>query len=310
MRSIRWGVSAIALLLSVPVGAAPSVTLDAPAAGERYVAPASIELAATVDRGRTIKRVEFLSNDKVIGIATAAPYVFTWSSVPKGNYNLRARVVDNRGRRDASSVVKVHVRKNTAPKVRLSAPEHRYIAPGSVPLSAAVTDRDDPIAKVEFFSGGTLLATSTTEPYAFDWTGVPAGNYDLHAKATDALGAVGRSNTLRVRVRDNTAPHVRILMPDNKDSFPAPATIAISLKANDRDDNLTNVELFANGSSLAVIAAAPWEFNWTSVSPGTYALTAVASDDLGLTTTSRTVTVIVVGEPALNRPGFPGGSVI
>jgi hypothetical protein len=299
LRSIRWAISAIALSLCAPLGAAPSVTLDAPAAGVRYVAPASIELAAspTVDAGRTVDRVEFLADGEVIGTVTAAPYVFTWSGVVKGNYNLRARVTDNLGRRDASPVVKVHVRNNTAPKVHLSAPEHRYVAPGAVPLSATVTDRDDPIAKVEFFSGDTLLATSIAEPYTFDWTGVPAGDYEARAKATDALGAVGTSNAFRVRVRDNVAPHVRILTPDNKDTFAAPATIAISLKANDRDDNLTNVELFANGASLAVFSAAPWEFSWADVAPGIYALTARATDDLGLTTTSRTVTVTVTGAP-------------
>ncbi|HEX6689811.1 MAG TPA: Ig-like domain-containing protein, partial [Burkholderiales bacterium] len=299
MRSIRWAISALAILSSAPLGAAPSVTLIAPAPGVRYVAPAAIELAANpaVDPGRTIDRVEFLADGNVIGVATQAPYTFSWSNVARGNYHLRARVYDSAGVRDASPVVRVHVRNNTAPRVRLTAPEHRYIAPGSVPLTAAVTDRDDPIAKVEFFNGDVLLATSTAEPYTFDWTGVPAGNYDVRATATDALGATGTSNVFRVRVRDNVAPHVRILTPDNKETFPAPASIAVSLRANDRDDNLTNVELFANGSSLAVFTGGPlpYEFNWTNVTPGTYALTAIASDDLGLTTTSRTVTVTVTG---------------
>jgi RHS repeat-associated protein len=295
---MRIVIAGLALTLSASIGAAPSVTLVAPAPGVRYVSPAAIELAAnpTVDPGRTVERVEFLADGDVVGIATQAPYTFSWTNVARGNYNLRARVYDSEGRRDASPVVRVHVRDNTAPKVRLSAPEHRYIAPGAVPLSATVTDRDDPIAKVEFFSGATLLATSTAEPYAFDWTGVPAGNYDLQAKATDTLGAIGTSNTFRVRVRDNLAPHVRILTPGNNETFPAPASIAVSLRANDRDDNLTNVELFANGSSLALFTgAAPYEFNWANVTPGTYALTAVATDDLGLVTTSRIKTITVTG---------------
>ena len=303
MRSIRWAISGIALTLSASIGAAPSVTLVAPAGGERYVAPAAIELAAnpTVDAGRSIERVEFLADGNVIGVATQAPYTFSWTNVARGNYNLRARVYDSAGARDASPVVRVNVRNNTAPKVRLSAPEHRYIAPGAVPLSATVTDRDDPIAKVEFFNGDVLLSTAAAEPYAFDWTGVPAGDYELRAKATDVLGATGTSNLFRVRVRDNAAPHVRILTPDNKETFPAPASIAVSLKANDRDDNLTNVELFANGASLATFTAAPFEFNWTNVAPGTYALTARATDDLGLTTTSRTKTITVTSSAPRNE---------
>jgi RHS repeat-associated protein len=299
MQSIRWAISVAALTLSASIGAAPSVTLVAPVGGERYVAPAAIELAANpaVDAGRSIDRVEFLADGNVIGVATQAPYTVSWANVAKGNYNLRARVYDSTGARDNSPVVRVNVRNNTAPKVRLSAPEHRYIAPGAVPLSATVTDRDDPIAKVEFFNGDVLLSTTAAEPYAFDWTGIPAGDYELRATATDVLGATGSSNIFRVHIRDNAAPHVRILTPDNKETFPAPASIAVSLKANDRDDNLTNVELFANGTSLATFTAAPFEFNWNNVTPGTYTLTAVATDDLGLTTTSRTRTITVTGNP-------------
>src|SRR5690606_3039900 len=123
--------------------AAPSVTLTAPVAETRYLAPAAIELAAdpVVDEGRTIERVEFLADGIVVGTATQAPWSFTLTNVARGNLNLRARVVDSAGRRDNSPVVRVHVRENTAPKVRISAPEHRYISPGSVPLTATVTDR-------------------------------------------------------------------------------------------------------------------------------------------------------------------------
>jgi RHS repeat-associated protein len=186
-------------------------------------------------------------------------------------------------------------KKNKPPKVHLSAPEHRYVAPGSIVLTAEVTDRDDPIAKVEFFNGDTLLATTTVAPYTFNWSNVAVGNYEVRAKATDARGATGTSNTFRVRVRDNVAPHVRILVPDNNATFAAPASILISLRANDRDDNLSSVELLANGTQLTAFTAAPYEFNWTNVLPGTYALTARATDELGLTTTSRTVTVQVTG---------------
>ena len=299
MRNVRWAVSAVALLLSPPVWAAPSVTLSAPIAGTRYVAPATIEVTANpvVDPGRSIARVEFLADGELVGTVTAAPWSFTLTNVARGNLNLRARVVDSAGRRDASEVVRVHVRNNTAPKVRVSAPEHRYVAPGAVPLTATVTDRDDPIAKVEFFSGDSLLATSIAEPYAFDWTGVPVGEYEIRATATDALGAVGTSNLFRVRVRDNLAPRVRILGPENNTTYAAPATIPISLRAVDRDDNLTNVVLLANGTQLTTFTAAPFDFNWTDIPAGTYALTAQATDELGLVTTSRTVNITVTGPP-------------
>ena len=163
-----------------------------------------------------------------------------------------------------------------------------------------MSDRDDPIAKVEIFNGATLLATLTREPYAFIWSAVPAGTYDLTAKATDSLGATGKSNIVRARVRDNAAPHVRITVPSNNASFAAPATIAVAIRANDPDDNINRVELLANGASIASFSAPPYDFNWAKVAAGTYVLTARATDDLGLTTTSQAVTVSVTG--ASNQP--------
>ena len=289
MRSIRWAISAIAFLVSAPLGAAPSVTLVAPAPGVRYVAPAAIELAAnpTVDAGMSIDRVEFLADGNIIGVATQAPYTFSWTDVARGNYNLRARVYDSAGVRDASPVVRVHVRNNTAPRVRLSAPstlhrprlrpsQRRSDRPRRPDRQGRVLQRRHPPRHLHRRALHLRLDRR------------PRRQLRPRATATDTLGATGTSNLFRVRVRDNAAPHVRILTPDNRETFPTPASIAVSLKANDRDDNLTNVELFANGSSLAVFTGPlPYEFSWTNVTPGTYALTALATDDLGLTTTSR-----------------------
>jgi RHS repeat-associated protein len=297
VRSVCRAISGLALLLSQSIGAAPSVTLSAPVEDARYVAPATVVLVANpaVDAGRRVARVEFLADGDVVGKATKAPFTFSLKNLPRGNYELRARVVDNRGRHDLSPAMHVHVRHNTAPKVHISAPEHRYLAPGSVPLTASVTDRDDPIAKVEFFSGHKRLATLTGEPYTFSWENLAVGDYEVRAKATDTLGAVGTSNAFHVRVRDNVAPRIRILVPGNNATYPAPASVPISLRAGDRDHNLTNVELLANGTPIATFSAPPYDFNWTGVSPGTYALTAKATDERGLVTTSSAVTVTVTG---------------
>jgi RHS repeat-associated protein len=301
--ALRWVAAILLAGLAASAWARPEALLSAPAAGTRYIAPATIKLkaGATVDAGRTVARVDFLANGELIGTSTGTPYTFSWSNVPQGNYTFRARVTDSRGQQDNSPDVVVRVRKNEAPRVRLSASApHRYLAPASIALSAEVTDRDDPIAKVEFFNGATLLATLTRAPYAFAWTAVPAGTYDLTARATDSLGATGKSNVLRTRVRDNAAPHVRITVPSNNASFAAPATIAVAIRANDPDHNINRVELLANGALISSFSAPPYDFKWAKVAAGTYVLTARATDDLGLTTTSQAVTVKVTG--ASNQP--------
>ncbi len=93
---------------------------------------------------------------------------------------------------------------NAAPSVRLSAPaaDASYTAPASVALAAAASDSDGTVARVEFRSGSTLLATDTTAPFEHSWSGVAAGTYSVTARAVDDGGAATTSAPVTVTVRD------------------------------------------------------------------------------------------------------------
>ncbi len=67
------------------------------------------------------------------------------------------------------------------------------IAPASVTLTAAASDPDGTIVAVEFFAGGTLLATATESPFTTTWPDVGAGTYTLTARVTDNGGATTTS---------------------------------------------------------------------------------------------------------------------
>src|ERR1051326_2561695 len=82
---------------------------------------------------------------------------------------------------------------DTAPTVTVTAPTsgQHFTAPATINLAATATDPDsgDSISKVEFYHDGLLLATDTTAPYTFTWTGVPTGSYSIQAQAYDSRGA-------------------------------------------------------------------------------------------------------------------------
>lgn len=92
---------------------------------------------------------------------------------------------------------------NQAPTVALTAPTANttFVSPASITLTAAATDPDGSISKVEFYNGTTRLATDTTAPYLFVWRGVRRGTYTLTAKAYDNSGAVTTSAPVKVTVR-------------------------------------------------------------------------------------------------------------
>lgn len=68
--------------------------------------------------------------------------------------------------------------------VTLTAPTDgsAYGAPVNIAFAANVTPNGHTIAKVQFYSGTTLLGEDALSPYAFTWTNVPVGGYSLFAR--------------------------------------------------------------------------------------------------------------------------------
>jgi endoglucanase len=76
----------------------PTVSLTAPAAGQTYTVPATVNFAATAsDPDGTVARVDFLNGSTVVGSDSSSPYTFAWTGVAAGNYSVSARAVDNAG---------------------------------------------------------------------------------------------------------------------------------------------------------------------------------------------------------------------
>src|SRR5262249_11155656 len=109
----------------------------------------------------------------------------------------------------------------------------------TIVFNAVASDVDGTVAKVEFFQGAVKLGETAQSPYAFTWNGVPPGDYELTARATDDKGDVTASSIITVRVSEatgsNQAPSVDA-GPDQTMIFPA----AISLAGVVSDDGLPN----------------------------------------------------------------------
>ena len=91
-----------------------------------------------------------------------------------------------------------------------------------------------------------------------------------------------------------TPPTVNITSPVNNASFNAPVNITINATATD-DSTITKVQFYNGATLLGQDVTSPYSFVWNNVLAGTYNLTAKATDNSGLTTTSSTVKIIVSG---------------
>jgi len=76
-------------------------------------------------------------------------------------------------------------------------------------------------------------------------------------------------------------------------NFTAPANIAVAANAADSDGSIAKVEFYRGSTLITTLTAAPYSFTWTGVEPGSYALTAVATDDLGARVASAAVSIAV-----------------
>ncbi len=99
---------------------APGIALVAPAAGETFSAPANITLSAEAfDVDGFVSRVEFFAGANRLGQVDEAPFTFTWSNVPPGNYVFTAMATDNTGKSATSAPVSVSVLAGAAQELTL-----------------------------------------------------------------------------------------------------------------------------------------------------------------------------------------------
>ncbi|MBT8224051.1 MAG: cellulose 1,4-beta-cellobiosidase [Dactylosporangium sp.] len=103
---------------------APTVSITSPAANATFTAPATIPIMASAsdpDAGDSITKVEFYRDGILAGTSTTAPYSYTLTAVPVGDYSLVAKAYDSAGAVGTSAAVPVSVLVTTDPHVVTSA---------------------------------------------------------------------------------------------------------------------------------------------------------------------------------------------
>ena len=279
--------------------AVPTVSITAPTASQKFGVPATVTIIATAtpSSGTTITKVDFFrGGTTLIGTAMAPPYSIVWSNPATGSYSLTAKATDSAGGTKTSTAVAIVVQTNVVPTVSITAPTaaQKFGVPVNITLTATASDTDGTISKVDFFRGGTtLIGTATTSPYSIVWSGPATGSYSLTAKAADNSGGTKTSTAVAITVETNVVPTVSISSPANNASFSAGAPVTINATATDSDGTISQVEFFSGTTSLGVDTTSPFTVTFTPATPGTYSLTAKATDNSGGSKTSSPAISII-----------------
>ncbi len=282
-----------------------------------------------------VAQVQFFAGTNLLGLVTNSPsswglasdlFCFTWSNVTAGAYLLTAVATDLSGQSVLSPTVDITVVTNLPPRVRITKPYNGqdFLGPTNITICASAYDPDGTVVNVTFYEGTNKLGVVPTPPvvyvtnaygvfpihpqYCLTWSNVALGAYTLTAVATDNDGATTVSDPVTFNVVSNLPPRVRIEYPFYGEAFRAPVSIPVLAQANDPDGTIESVEFFENGLSLGVVTNPVVITNgwlvqnlyrvfWTNVSAGTYTLTAVATDNGGLSSTSAPVRITVYPPP-------------
>ena len=91
----------------------------------------------------------------------------------------------------------------------------------------------------------------------------------------------------------NVPPTVSLTAPVNGASYVAPASITLTATATDSDGTISKVEFLQGATVIGTVTNAPYTFNWSNVTAGSYTLTARATDNANAVTTSSAINVTV-----------------
>ena len=217
---------------------------------------------------------------------------------------------------------------NGPPSVEIIAPQEgaTFLVGQVIHVCASSQNFTDLVARVEFFAGTNSLGVVTNGLYLWNsmrlgdlreqsscitWSNAAAGAYILTARATDLAGNTVNSAPVDISVVTNIPPLVHITQPRDDDLIRGPTNITVCASAFDPYGAVTTVEFFEDKTSLGVVTnmgpyyvtnrhgvfpipQTSYCLTWSNVALGTHTLTAVATDNGGVSATSAPVQITVV----------------
>ena len=283
---------------SAQLGGSLIVTITSPTSGSTVGSTIPVNANVTIVGGLTVMGVQFKVDGVNIGAEdTAPPYSVQWntSTASNGSHTLTAVARDLLGIRWTSNPVTVTVFNDTTPPtVAITSPSSGATLRGTTAVSANASDNVGVVGVQFRLDGNNLGAEDTASPYGLSWdtTAASNGTHALTAVARDAAGNSTTSVSITITV-DNSAPTVALTTPAA--GAMVGGTTAVTASASD-NVGVAGVRFFVDGAAIGVEdTGAPYSVAWNTatVTNGAHALTAVARDAAGNTTTSGAITVTV-----------------
>ncbi len=149
---------------------------------------------------------------------------------------------------------------------------------------------------------GTAIASNISIPNTSGWQSwqtVTVRNVELTTGRKVMRLTIGETDYVNLNyvtfkaVNVSLPPVVSLTAPSDNASYGSNETVRLSATASDPDGSVSQVDFYAGDLLIGSVSSAPYAIDWSRMNPGTYVLTAVATDDQGVSTTSSPVSVTI-----------------
>ncbi len=256
-----------------------------------------------------IRQIEFFVDGVSQGVDTTAPYsiIYTPPSVP-GPHFITAVATDNNGATletpEAVTITTIPAI-GSLPLVEIASPTHGSAlripdystnSSASIPINIIASDSDGIITKIETYIDGVLVNTDQQFPYTFNWQPQAIGSYRIVSLAFDDKNNVVATHPSVVVI--SAPPTVSITQPSDGATLPAGAPATVAANASDSDGSVLSVQFFADDVLIGDDTTAPYTVTWSPLATSegkVVELTALATDNFGITQLSSIVNIRVTG---------------
>lgn len=123
------------------------------------------------------------------------------SNLSSGTFTIVAKATDNLGAMTTSAPVTFTVNANQPSVINVTSFVNNSTVTGtSVTINVKATDPDGSITLVEFLDGTTVIGTSTTRPFTYEWNNPGEGTHVITVRVTDSNEGVTTSSPVTVNV--------------------------------------------------------------------------------------------------------------
>lgn len=287
----------------------PSVSFVTPTDGQVFTVGDNLNVQVNAsDTDGNVVGVELFYDNISQGVETG-PFNWTINNLAEGSHTLVAYATDDDGASAQAMVaITVEVVNNGEPIVTISAPQdgQEFTAGDDLTVTASATD-DGSVsnirlllndATIRVIQGDTGTWDASTDPALAN---LAAGTYKIQVAAVDNQGNIG-DKTININVVEPGTPDLSFVTPTDGQIFPNGSNVIVEVAASDSDGSINNVELFLDGVFVRRESIPPYEWGLATqndpllanMSPGTYTLEAVATDNQGNTRSDSIVFIVAM----------------